>query len=116
MTEQNEYVDAAVPPSGTGCVECDSAGGWWVHLRRCAKCGHIGCCDSSPAQHATAHARETGHMIVQTFEPGENWFWNYAANDFADGPRLTDPQHHPTGQSTPGPRDRVPSDWRDKIH
>ena len=35
-------IDPTVPPSGTGCVECDAAGGWWVHLRRCAQCGHVG--------------------------------------------------------------------------
>ena len=70
-------VDPAVPPSGTGCVECDAAGGWWVHLRRCAACGHIGCCDDSLARHASAHWRETGHPIIRSFEPGEDWFWNY---------------------------------------
>ena len=58
-------------PSGAGCADCDEAGGWWVHLRRCAHCGHVGCCDSSPAQHATAHCRATGHPIVQSYEPGE---------------------------------------------
>ena len=41
-------IDPSVPPSGEGCVECEAAGGWWVHLRRCAQCGHIGCCDTSP--------------------------------------------------------------------
>src|SRR5579863_4309041 len=54
-------IDPSVPPSGTGCVECDATGGWWVHLRRCTQCGHIGCCDTSPAQHASAHAAGTGH-------------------------------------------------------
>ena len=70
-------IDSTVPPSGTGCVECLQAGGWWFHLRRCAQCGHIGCCDSSPAQHASAHAAESGHPIVRSFEPGEDWFWCY---------------------------------------
>ena len=45
----------ATPPSGTGCQECEASGGWWLHLRRCAQCGHIGCCDTSPSQHTTAH-------------------------------------------------------------
>ena len=36
--------------SGIGCLECLAEGGWWFHLRRCAECGHIGCCDSSPNQ------------------------------------------------------------------
>ena len=25
-------IDPSVPPSGEGCVECEAAGGWWVHL------------------------------------------------------------------------------------
>jgi Zn-finger in ubiquitin-hydrolases and other protein len=61
--------------SGTGCVECLAAGGRWVHLRRCAACGHVGCCDSSLGRHASAHAREPGHPIVQSYEPGEDWYW-----------------------------------------
>ena len=56
-----EGIDPSVPPSGTGCVECDASDGWWLHLRRCAGCGHIGCCDTSPSQHATAHAKSSGH-------------------------------------------------------
>lgn len=31
-----------------GCEECLANGSGWVHLRSCADCGHIGCCDSSP--------------------------------------------------------------------
>jgi hypothetical protein len=115
MTETSG-IDAAVPPSGTGCVECDAAGGWWVHLRRCAQCGHVGCCDSSPEQHASKHATQSGHPIVQSFEPGETWFWDYESRDYYDGPRLADPQHHPEDQSAPGPADRLPPDWRSKVH
>jgi hypothetical protein len=109
-------VDPALPPSGAGCLECDASGGWWVHLRRCAQCGHVGCCDSSPAQHASKHAAETGHRLVQSFEPGETWFWDYESGDYCDGPRLADPQHRPVDQSVPGPADRVPPDWRAKVH
>ena len=69
-------INKTVPPSGTGCVECEATGGWWFHLRRCAECGHIGCCDTSPSQHATAHAKESGHPFIASFEPGEDWFWN----------------------------------------
>jgi hypothetical protein len=63
--------------SGDGCVECLKAGGQWVHLRRCATCGHVGCCDSSPNRHATAHSHQTEHPLVQSFEPGEDWYWCY---------------------------------------
>ena len=109
-------VDPSVTPTGAGCVECDAAGGWWVHLRRCASCGHIGCCDSSPMQHASAHAAATGHRYVQSFEPGESWYWDYDQQDYYDGPRLADPQHHPVEQPVPGPEGRVPADWQRHIH
>ncbi len=109
-------IDPAVPPSGAGCVECDQDGGWWAHLRRCAACGHVGCCDSSPAQHATAHHRETGHPIVQSFEPGEDWFWDYRSESMRDGPVLAPPTAHPDDQPAPGPTDRVPADWQSRLH
>jgi hypothetical protein len=109
-------VDPSVPPSGTGCVECDAIGGWWFHLRRCAQCGHIGCCDSSPSQHASAHAKSTGHAIIRSFEPGEDWFWNYETQDSFYGPELAPPENHPLDQPTPGPAGRVPRDWRFHVH
>ena len=77
MTEQIAGVDPTVPPSGTGCVECEATNGWWLHLRRCTQCGHIGCCDTSPSQHATAHAKATGHPVIRSLEPGEDWSWCY---------------------------------------
>jgi hypothetical protein len=105
-----------VPPSGTGCVECLSAGGWWFHLRRCAECGHVGCCDSSPSQHATAHWKETGHPVVQSFEPGEDWFWNYATEQGLSGPELAPPTSRPADQPVPGPAGSVPSDWTRRLN
>ncbi len=109
-------VDESSVPSGTGCVECDDVGGWWVHLRRCAECGHIGCCDSSPGQHATAHYRASGHPVVTSYEPGEDWFWDYAEGEPFAGPALPEPQSHPADQPAPGPAGRVPADWMDRIH
>lgn len=109
-------VDPSALPSGTGCQECDATDGWWVHLRRCAQCGHIGCCDTSPMQHASGHARATGHRLVQSFEPGEDWYWDYESDGYYDGPVLADPQHRPEDQPVPGPAGRVPSDWRRHIH
>jgi len=116
VTDNDLAIDPAVPPTGTGCVECDAADGWWVHLRRCAQCGHVGCCDTSPAQHATAHYQASGHPIIQSYEPGESWFWNYATDDYYDGPELAAPDSHPLDQPTPGPSGRVPADWRKHIH
>lgn len=109
-------IDPGVPPSGTGCVECLATDGWWFHLRRCAQCGHVGCCDSSPSQHASRHASDTGHPIVQTFEPEEDWFWDYVKDDFFDRPPLAAPQHHPLDQPVPGPAGRVPPDWQQHLH
>ena len=67
------------PPAAKtqGCEECLRTGGRWVHLRICRHCGHVGCCDSSPGRHATAHYKTTQHPTMQSFEPGEAWGWCY---------------------------------------
>jgi len=59
MKSERDGINPTAKPSGTGCVECLALGGWWFHLRRCAECGHIGCCDSSPSQHASKHSAAT---------------------------------------------------------
>ena len=64
-----------VHPNTKGCEECLKTGSWWVHLRMCRTCGHVGCCDSSPNKHATRHFRATEHPIVRSIEPGEDWSW-----------------------------------------
>ena len=69
---------AEVTPSSQGCEECLLVGGRWVHLRLCMACGHVGCCDSSPNRHATAHWRaHSEHPLVRSYEPGEDWWWCY---------------------------------------
>ena len=65
------------PDDVAGCEECLKIGGRWMHLRVCRECGKIGCCDSSPNQHASHHAREQGHPIVTSVESGENWSYCY---------------------------------------
>jgi hypothetical protein len=111
-----EGIDPTAEPSGTGCAECEDTGGWWFHLRRCARCGHIGCCDSSPAKHATAHARATGHPVIRSFEPGEQWFWNYKTEQmYESGPALAPPEAHPEDQAAPGPAGRVPPNWAETL-
>jgi len=115
MSDTDDLIDATAPPSGTGCAECQGLGGWWVHLRRCAACGHIGCCDTSLGQHARRHFEQTGHRVVQSFEPGEDWFWDYGTDAAVDGPPLAPPTSHPEDQLTPGPRGRVRLDWRARL-
>ena len=86
-------INPAATPSGQGCVECLATDGWWLHLRRCATCGHVGCCDSSPNRHASAHFRVGGHPVVQSFEPGEDWYWCYADRLFLEDGRGGSPSH-----------------------
>jgi hypothetical protein len=67
---------AAVTPDG--CQDCLALGEHnWVHLRICLACGHIGCCDSSPRKHASAHFDAAAHPVMRSFEPGETWRWCY---------------------------------------
>jgi uncharacterized UBP type Zn finger protein len=72
-----DQVHDVEPRTPQGCEECLKAGGWWVHLRLCLSCGHVGCCDSSPGKHATKHFRHSQHAIVRSLEPGEDWAWCY---------------------------------------
>ena len=64
-----------VTPSADGCEDCLRIGGEWLHLRLCLACGHVGCCDQSPNRHATAHYRSSGHPMIRSFEPDEDWMW-----------------------------------------
>ena len=109
-------IDPNATPSGPGCAECSRSGGWWYHLRRCARCGLVGCCDSSPSQHARKHALSAGHPLVQSYEPGEDWYWDFEREDYFDGPELAPPHHHPLDQPVPGPAGRVPRDWEDRLN
>ncbi|HEX2332100.1 MAG TPA: TerC/Alx family metal homeostasis membrane protein [Burkholderiales bacterium] len=81
-THLNQVADAA--PKTDGCEECLQQGERWVHLRLCLTCGHVGCCDSSPNKHATAHFRATGHPIVRSLEPRERWRWCYVDKTMLD--------------------------------
>jgi uncharacterized UBP type Zn finger protein len=74
---------AAEPQQLTkGCQECaDDGVRTWAHLRMCLSCGHVGCCDSSPGRHATAHFRGTGHPVMRSVEPGERWRWCYVDSE-----------------------------------
>lgn len=64
-------------PGTAGCEECLEQGMRWVHLRLCLTCGHVGCCNASDGQHATAHFEATGHPVIRSHEPDETWCWCY---------------------------------------
>ncbi len=99
-----EHADTAraVRPSARGCEECLAQGGRWVHLRLCVECGHVGCCDSSPHRHARAHHLETGHAVMRSAEPGEDWAYCFVdrmtfdvVDDARPGPPAVAEGDHP---------------------
>ncbi|MGN6723067.1 MAG: cation:proton antiporter domain-containing protein [Marmoricola sp.] len=67
--------DPPMPHTAGQCDECVALGVTWVHLRMCLECGNVACCDSSPLRHATAHFHETGHPVMRSAEPDEEWRW-----------------------------------------
>lgn len=69
--------DRQLDPSLDVCDSCVEIGATWEHLRQCLTCGRTGCCNLSPNRHASAHAQETGHPMIRSAEPGEDWLWCY---------------------------------------
>lgn len=62
-----------LPDAVDGCEDCLASGDKWLHLRICLGCGKVGCCDDSPNRHASAHAQASGHPLIRSLEPGEEW-------------------------------------------
>jgi len=62
-----------VEPRTRGCGSCLDAGGEWVHLRICLTCGEVGCCNASSGRHSMRHYLETGHPVMQSLEPHDEW-------------------------------------------
>lgn len=56
-----------VVPSSQTCDECSVEHTTFNALRICLVCGHVGCSDDSPEQHAMKHFNETGHPIMYEF-------------------------------------------------
>ena len=67
----------AVPDGGSVCPTCVAMGSTWVNLRQCLACGQVGCCNSSPNTHATKHHQATGHPLIRSIMPGQDWMWCY---------------------------------------
>jgi uncharacterized UBP type Zn finger protein len=74
LDQKNQNIQ---PNTSDGCEECLQTGSRWVHLRLCLTCGHVGCCDSSPNKHGTKHFQTSGHPVIRSFQPGEDWKWCY---------------------------------------
>jgi hypothetical protein len=71
-------------PQAHVCEECVKIGASWVHLRTCQSCGGTHCCDSSPNRHASRHARTSGHPVIASGEPGEQWLYCYPDDSYAE--------------------------------
>lgn len=84
-----------LPENVAGCEECIAAGTPWLDLRICLECGYVGCCDNSPAKHATEHANATRHPIIYSLEPGEGWAWCYVDRTAMLVPELSGPTRLP---------------------
>jgi monovalent cation:H+ antiporter-2, CPA2 family len=80
------------PTTPGGCPACLAAGDPWVQLRSCLVCGQVGCCDDSTNRHATAHFQETGHPLIRTIEPGEDWIYCYVDEVLVHAPDASAPQ------------------------
>ncbi|PYI78940.1 MAG: hypothetical protein DMF04_01645 [Verrucomicrobia bacterium] len=71
-------------PLRAECSECVKIGAQWVHLRTCQECGVTLCCDSSPNQHASKHARAARHPVIASAQPAERWLYCYPDEAFAE--------------------------------
>ena len=87
----------AVTPASLGCEECLASGDSWVHLRLCRTCGHVGCCDDSLNRHANKHYLDTGHPIIEGYDPPDGWGWCYPDKRIIELPDQT-PQRGPIPQ------------------
>lgn len=79
-----DQIQPHVQAKTQGCEEGTKQGEQWVALRKCLTCGHVGCCDSSPGRHARQHFQDTGHPLIDSFQPEGAWQWCYLDNDTID--------------------------------
>jgi uncharacterized UBP type Zn finger protein len=84
ICEHIQSIESVTPPRRLECEECVAMGSRWVHLRTCQTCGGTRCCDSSPNQHASKHARASGHPVIASAQPGERWLYCFTDESYAD--------------------------------
>ena len=78
--------DRRIDPPLRVCPSCVEVGSTWHHLRQCLVCGQMGCCDLSPNRHATAHYHASGHPMIRSAEPGDDWWWCYPDDRLYEAP------------------------------
>ncbi|MFJ3768922.1 UBP-type zinc finger domain-containing protein [Streptomyces sp. NPDC090082] len=74
--------EVPLPDGPAVCAACEARGWSWVRLRRCVTCGHVGCCDSSRGRHAYDHHVRSGHPLVRSLAPDEDWAWCFTDEVF----------------------------------
>ena len=77
-------IETVKKPKAHACEACVAIGATWVHLRTCQDCGATLCCDSSPNRHASKHARSSGHPVIASAEPGEQWLYCFPDDAYAE--------------------------------
>jgi hypothetical protein len=50
-------------------------------------------------------------LIIASYEPGEDWFYDYEKQAMIEPAELLPPHSHPKSQPVPGPAGRVSADW-----
>ncbi len=53
---------------------------------------------------------------MASFEPDEDWFWDYRRNEIVRAVPVSPPLSRPLDQPCPGPAGRVPADWESQLH
>jgi hypothetical protein len=87
MSDTCSHIDAITSikqPQRRECKECVKIGATWVHLRTCQECGATLCCDSSPKQHASKHARASRHPVIASAQAEERWLYCYPDELFVE--------------------------------
>jgi ubiquitin-hydrolase Zn-finger-containing protein len=84
VCEHINALESVAKPKQLECEECVPIGARWVHLRTCQECGGTRCCDSSPNQHASKHARASGHPVIASAQPGERWLYCFPDESFVE--------------------------------
>ena len=110
----DERIDPSIPPSGTGCVECLAGrrgGGCTCAAAQSAAISAAATPRRASTPRRTQKARTT--TSSRSFEPGEDWFWDYTTQDFYEGPRSLHPGITPRPSPSPARREacrRIGSD------
>ena len=85
IVDCNHLPKTPAKSNATTCEECGDNKAHFLGLRVCLTCGHVGCCESDPNQHALKHKETTGHEVIASYPADKNSFtWCYKHNDYLE--------------------------------